>query len=333
MAMADTLESVNGSNAKSKTVQIRVIGHDSTSPTATMSVFTTRLISSTGHYTIGENVVFGEAKKREDKIKELKKKWPDQSTWTLSSMTVKKKQDRYHGCPHGWIINLGAPGLKAAALKGSPATVIPDELEPPLTTSDLTAYGTSQVVDFHAFVMMVAPQETRKDKDLVEVTLADGAKVVLPMNFWQEMIPNVPKDIEKKVLYTYGAYLVKKGDSLHLTPRKDTRFAVATGQRPLAKALLGSGIASASMTDQDVTRLSKGSSRDFKTGPAIAACIGDVELSMMLKKDMTDLVFESPAVLLALEDPDQLLTQDGERIYTQVSISDFGADRLKRRER
>ena len=59
-------------------------------------------------------------------------------------MTVKKKSEKYHGCPHSWVINFGAPSLKAAALKGALAEAIPKELEPPLTTSDLQAFGTSQ---------------------------------------------------------------------------------------------------------------------------------------------------------------------------------------------
>jgi hypothetical protein len=150
--------------------------------------------------------------------------------------------------------------------------------------------------------------------------------VIIPLNFWQENIANVPQGIEKKVLYAFGAYLVNKDDSLHLAPRKGTRWVVASGDRPRAKALLNAGLAGASKTDAGVTSLNKGgSNRDFTTCPAVPACIGDVAMSMTPKMQQDDVVFEVPGVLAAIEDPDRLLTQDGARIYARVSLSDFGA--------
>ena len=71
--MTDTLESVNGSNAKAKSVNIRIFWPEATSPSSTMTVFAPYIVSTTGHYTIGEDVIFGDATKREGKVKELKK--------------------------------------------------------------------------------------------------------------------------------------------------------------------------------------------------------------------------------------------------------------------
>ena len=63
-------------------------------------------------------------------------------------MTVKKKQDRFNGCPHGWVLNIGAPSLKAIPLMGDAADAIPSAVEPPVTVKDLTQMSTSQAVDF-----------------------------------------------------------------------------------------------------------------------------------------------------------------------------------------
>ena len=169
--MADKLETVNSTNAKSKIVEIRLLWPRDCSPTSAMTVFSARLVSSTGHYTVGEEVIFGDEKNRASTLTTLKRKWVHESTWTLQSLKVKKKQDKYHGCPHGWLIDLGAPSMKATRLTGPAADAISKDLEPQMTISDFTGMSTSQVVDFHAFVMAVGPTATRKDKDVVEVTL------------------------------------------------------------------------------------------------------------------------------------------------------------------
>ena len=96
-------------------------------------------------------------------------------------------------------------------------------------------------MDFYAYVMTVGKTEKKENKDIVELMLADASKVILPLNFWEETILTIPKDVEKKVLYAFGAFLVNKDGSLHLTPRKNTRLVIATGERPRAKALLDCG--------------------------------------------------------------------------------------------
>ena len=106
----------------------------------------------------------------------------------------------------------------------------------------------------------------------------------------------------------------EESGGFHLTPRKDTRWIVADGKAPLAKAMLESGIKNASITDTDLTKLSKQTNRDFKTGPAFLACIGDASLAEALKDDDTEVLMEMPSTLLALEDPDQVCTKGGERV-------------------
>ena len=322
--MADKLETVNSTNAKSKIVEIRLLWPRDCSPTSAMTVFSARLVSSTGHYTVGEEVIFGDEKKRASTLTTLKRKWVHESTWTLQSLKVKKKQDKYHGCPHGWLIDLGAPSMKATRLTGPAADAISKDLEPQMTISDFTGMSTSQVVDFHAFVMAVGPTATRKDKDVVEVTLADAKKVTLPLTFWQDMIAEMPTGMHHKVIYGFGAYLVKETTGgLHLSPRKSTRWVISEGTLPLAKALLNSGIAAVKVTDDGVTQLSRRGDRDFKSCPAIEACIADMELSTSLKNDISDQLFELPSTLIILEDADNVLTKDGLRIYAMCSISDY----------
>ena len=324
--MADALETVNGSNCKSKRVDARILSPQHKSPTDNMTVFTVTLVTKSGRYTVGEDVLFGDKKQREAKLAEAKKKWCHNSTWTFTNMTVKKKQDKFHGCPHGWILNLGAKGLKATPLKGPTANALPKEVEPPQTTFDLKDLSASQVVDFHAFVLQIKPSEKRKNKDIVEVVLADGAKVTLPFNFWEESIDTIPKQAEKQILYAFGAYLVKEeSGGIHLAPRKDTRFEVASGNLPKAKEILTSGIKDVQADDKDITSLSKQSLRNFHDAEAVPACIKDMHDAMDLKEDKTERIFEVSSAMLTLGDPDQLLTKDGDRIYTNVTVSDFSA--------
>ena len=73
-----------------------------------------------------------------------------------------------------------------------------------MATSDLNDMSTSQVVDFYAFVL----DTTCKDKKLVELTLANSDKPILPTNFSEESLPQVPQDARHKVLFVLGAYLV-----------------------------------------------------------------------------------------------------------------------------
>ena len=72
--MADKLETVNSANAKSKIVEIRILWPEDYSPTSSMTVFSARIVSSTGHYTVGEEVIFGDANKRESTLTSLTKK-------------------------------------------------------------------------------------------------------------------------------------------------------------------------------------------------------------------------------------------------------------------
>ena len=58
--------------------------------TEKITIYTIHLNASTAHYTIGENVLYGDEKKRKEQVDVLKKKWPPGSTWTLSNLTVKK---------------------------------------------------------------------------------------------------------------------------------------------------------------------------------------------------------------------------------------------------
>ena len=93
--MADKLETVNSANAKSKIVEIRLLWPEDYSPTSSMTVFSARVVSSTGNYTVGEEVIFGDEKKRASTLTTLKKQWVHESTWTLQSLTVKKNQHKY----------------------------------------------------------------------------------------------------------------------------------------------------------------------------------------------------------------------------------------------
>lgn len=323
-AMADSLESMNAMHAKKQTHSCPFLNPKERSPTATMSVFGVHVVSKTGHYTWAENVVFGAVDNRRKQMDELRKKWQHGSTWTLSNMTVKKKQDKYNGCPHGWILNLGAPHLKAVPLSGALGDEIPKAVKPRLTVSDLTQMSTSQVVDFHAFVMNVADAVIKKDKTLVEVTLADAAKITMPLNFWEDAVSMLPKDAQGKVLYVFDAYLVQEATGgLHLTPRKESFLVIADGELPKAKTLLESAITNAQITDADVTSLSRPSECDYKNCPAEETCIAEVHDSMRNKDDVSKKIFEIPSALIALEDPDKLLTQDGDRIYAAITISDF----------
>ena len=322
--MADSLESVNAMNAKSKQIEVRMTNVKERNPTPTMSVLGMHALSKTGHYTWAEVVVFGDAATRKKEMEILRKKWREGSTWTLSSMTVKKKQDKYNGCPHGWVLNLGAPNLKTTPLTGTSAEAIPTAVEPPATVKDLTQMSTSQVVDFHAFVMHVAEPVRTKEKNLIEVTLADATKTTMKMNFWEEAVNMVPENAQGKILYAFDAYLVHEArGGLHLTPRKDSTLLLADGELPKAKALLESSITTTHLTDSDVTSLSTFSERDYKNCPAEETCIAAVHESMRHKEDLQEALFEIPSALIALEDPDQVLNKEGNRIYTSISISDF----------
>lgn len=322
--MADSLESVNAMNAKSKRIEVRMMNVKERNPTPTMSVFGMHAVSKTGHYTWAEDVVFGDAAPRKKQMEALRKKWQEGSTFSLSNMTVKKKQDKFNGCPHGWVLNLGAPGLKAAPLTGAFAEAIPTAMEPPVTMTDLTQMSTSQVVDFHAFVMHVADPVRTKDKNLIEVTLADATKTTMKMTFWEEAVTMVPANAQGKILYAFDVYLVvETNGSLHLTPRKDSILLLADGKLPKAKALLESSITTTQITDADVTSLSKYTERDYKNCPAEETCIADVHESMRHKDDLSEKLFEIPAALIALEDPDHVLNKEGIRIYASITISDF----------
>ena len=68
----------------------------------------------------------------------------------------------------------------------------------------------------------------------------------------------MPSDAKGKVIYAFGAYLVKENTGgVHLTPRKDTEIMIADGALPRAKALLASGIEEVTEDDKDAQKLSK----------------------------------------------------------------------------
>ena len=323
--MADALETVNTMNAKSKRLNVRFVNPVAWSPTDKMSIFSGRVVTKTGYYTYAESVIFGNTDKRKKETDALMKKWTDGSTWALTNVVVKKKNDNYYGGPHGFILNIGAPSLKAAKLTGADADAIPKVVEPPLTVSNVTDMSTPQVVDFHAFVLDVPDSKTVKNKQLLEVTLADAAKKTIPLNFWEEAVDIMPRDAKGKVLYVFNAYLViEESGGRHITIRKGTTVVIADGGLPKATALLQSGLSDADAADADVSSLSTGGSRrDYKSTPGEDACVADVHASMGNKKNASEVLFDIPSALIALEDPDNLLTQDQKRIYAPISISDF----------
>ena len=203
--MADSLESVNAMNSKSKRLEVRFLDPVVRNPTDKMSIFGGRIASKSGHYACAESIVFGDANQRKKETDALRKKWPDGSAWGLSSVTVKKRQEKYHGCPHGYILNIGAPSLKVAKLTGAAAAGIPSAVEPPQTVSDVLDMSTSQVIDFHASVLDVPEPTFHKGKKLVAVTFADASKTTMPMNFWEDTIDLLPQGATGKVLYVFDA--------------------------------------------------------------------------------------------------------------------------------
>ena len=102
-----------------------------------------------------QDTTLGDATARKKQIDALRKKWQEGSTWTLSNMTVKKKQDKFNGCPHGWILNLGAPGLKATLLTGASAEAIPTAVEPPVTVTEASPLHAPKQVAFAIVAEMV----------------------------------------------------------------------------------------------------------------------------------------------------------------------------------
>ena len=168
-------------------------------------------------------------------------------------MTVKKKQGRFNGCPHGWVLNIGAPGLRATPLVGDAADAIPSALEPPVAVKDLTQMSTSQVVDFHAFVLRVSDQMSRKDKSFIEVTFSDATKTTMTMTFWEESMALLPPNALGTVLYAFDAFLVQDtAGSLKLTATKASTLFLADGHLPKAKALLERSTTT-EFADADVT--------------------------------------------------------------------------------
>ncbi|CAK0890738.1 unnamed protein product, partial [Prorocentrum cordatum] len=55
------------------------------------------------------------------------------------------------------------------------------------------------------------------------------------------------------------------------------------------------------------------------------ANIDDVLESLNDRQDSSEKVFEVPAVIVAFDDAENLLTQKGDRVFTQVSVSDYSA--------
>ena len=96
------------------------------------------VVTRTSHYTWAENLLFGDEASRKEQLDSLRKQWTPGSTWIFSNMTVKKKQDRFNGCPHGWVLNIGAPGLRAIPLMGDAADAIPSAVEPLVAVKDFT---------------------------------------------------------------------------------------------------------------------------------------------------------------------------------------------------
>ena len=62
--MTDSLESVNAMNAKSKQIQVRLVIVEDRHATVNLSVFGVHVVTSTGHYTWAENLLFGDEASR-----------------------------------------------------------------------------------------------------------------------------------------------------------------------------------------------------------------------------------------------------------------------------
>jgi len=216
-AMSDKLELVNTTNAKAKTLTVRIM-----QPTTrdidvkNMTVFSVKLLTETYHYTDGEVMIFGPSGKRKDMLQAVQTKWKDRSLWKLSKMFAKAKNTQFNSSPHQCIINLGDKALKSEAVKETDAEgqKIPKELEPRLAPTQLLEFTTAKVVDAYGYVTNITEPENINRKQKVQVTLCGEAGKTIPLDFWESasddstfhLLKKVTKD---KVLYVFGAWLVK----------------------------------------------------------------------------------------------------------------------------
>ena len=319
--MADQLESVNTLNAKTKKINVRLLHCEGKSPKESLSVFSCRALTDTGCYTIAEEAMFGSKEQQDKRMKELKLKRKEGSTWTFAKMVGSKKKPAFQGCAHDFIITLNGKLFEATVLKGQMADKIGKEIEPALVSGDLLLYSASQLVDVTGFCLTVPAAAQKKDKMLVEVILLDAQKRSVPMNLWEGFVSLIPTGMQGKVLYIFNAYLTKGDGGVHLTPRKDTKVMIATGNLPIAKSLVEADLAQATPSQNLGNSFD---ARDYTVGEAIATNVSMLDACLTIKDKPEDRLFELSSVLVSLDDPSSLLTKAGDRIYTPVTISDRG---------
>ena len=68
--------------------------------------------------------------------------------------------------------------------------------------------------------------------------------------------------------------------------------------------------------------MSQSSERDCKNCLAEETCTSEVHGAMSNLDDLSKKLFEIPWALISLDDPDKVRSQEGDKIYAAISISD-----------
>ncbi|CAK0808640.1 unnamed protein product, partial [Prorocentrum cordatum] len=321
-ANMNQLESMNHMNASTKCLQMRLHHTYERDAKKDMAVFGGYYVTETGAYIVGEALVWGDADKRRPILDALKKKYIDGTAWEFKKLNATKKKEAFHSSPHPCFFALNDKALQSKKLEKKFADELPTEIEPPMTTTEAMQLSKSQLVDLTAFLITKAGPVKANDKSVQELHICDTRGAVLKFNFWAEHQEKATDLNAQDTLYIFGAYFTKDADDkAHLTATDTTKIFKASGQLERAKAFADTNFEALEKT----TLGHAGSRKDFTQGPATAAAVGTLDHLTFFKTPLPDTLYELAGCLVPLgaADEDSLLTKDKQRIWTQVSLTDW----------
>jgi hypothetical protein len=326
----DKLEIMNAFTAKNMSVNLRVVNPSvTTSKNGAFTIFSCHLVSKSGWYTVGEDMVPTDNDQSKGIIAAHEKKWKDQSTWTFSKMIVSQRKNAFHGCPHGFIINLRKGKFNASPYKDTAGVkelaTVP---EPKMDVPTLLSLSAPRIVDGYGICMKVSmlKEPTTNRKEVVrDVHIVDLSEKVITMGCWGPKADMVSDAEIGKVVYFYQAWAAIDGDGkVHLTSLPKTRVHVVTIQTPLTeKLMLRANEFLERHKEGSLTTVSAtGEPRDWSTGEAASTNVSTLVLGQSVRGPLTYDLFEIAGLTFHLKGT-ELQTKDKKRIWADVMITDF----------